>query len=392
MLTEKPRVLHVIARFNVGGTARYLDNLLPGLAEHFQTLLAVGHVQGYEIEDSRLEEIDFLRIQHLGRRIRPIEDFRAYLELRKTVKSFKPHIIHSHTFKAGLLARLMFFRIPKIHTFHGHLMGDPEFSRRALQIIINIERRLAKVTKKLITVGEQVSKDLLQVGVGKPHQYISIVSEGQSLIFISRKAARARLNIHADTPIVLWMARMAQVKNPSLALEVARHLSEVNFLMAGGGELFDLIKNQAPPNVRLLSWVDPAETIPAADIFLSTSLNEGVPYSLLEAISAGVPVVAVDAGAIKEIIEIRENGILVSPDPSKIAAQILTLISKQKIGMAEGKSELNSNALSLKIKKMVPDHASLYMKILSIDGYGKNHLKNSETNQAAPTLAEGILP
>ncbi len=105
MPTEKPRVLHVIARFNIGGTARYLDNLLPGLAEHFETLLAVGHVQGHEIEDSRLEKIDFERIEYLGRRIDPMRDFRAYLKLRKTVKRFKPQIIHSHTFKAGELHR-----------------------------------------------------------------------------------------------------------------------------------------------------------------------------------------------------------------------------------------------------------------------------------------------
>jgi glycosyltransferase involved in cell wall biosynthesis len=255
----------------VGGTARYLDYLIPGLTEHFETLLAVGHVQGHEIEDSRLEKIDFVRIEQLGRRISPIQDFRAYLELRRTVKQFKPQIIHSHTFKAGVLARLMFFKIPKIHTFHGHLMGDPEFSRRALQVIINIERRLAKVTKKLITVGEQVSKDLLQVGVGKPHQFISIASEGQSLNFISRETARATLNINLDTPIVLWMARMAQVKNPALAIEVACLLPEITFLMAGGGELFDQSKVQAPPNVRLLGWVDAADVIPAADIFLSTS-------------------------------------------------------------------------------------------------------------------------
>jgi glycosyltransferase involved in cell wall biosynthesis len=365
MPIEKPRVLHVIARFNVGGTARYLDNLLPGLAEHFQTLLAVGHVQGHEIEDSRLEKIDFLRIEHLGRRIRPIEDFQAYLELRKTVKSFKPHIIHSHTFKAGLLARLMFFRIPKVHTFHGHLMGDPEFSRRALQIIINVERRLAKVTKKLITVGEQVSKDLLLVGVGKSHQYISIASEGQSLNFISREAARARLNIHTDTRIVLWMARMAPVKNPSLALEVAHLLPEVNFLMAGGGELFDQIKDQAPPNVRLLSWVDAAETIPAADIFLSTSLNEGVPYSLLEVLSAGIPVVAVESGAVAEIIKNQGNGILTSYNPTEIANQVSALFANSPLRLGVRQFHIDPNSPSLDAKKMLPDHISLYVEILS---------------------------
>jgi glycosyltransferase involved in cell wall biosynthesis len=368
MPTEKPRVLHVIARFNVGGTARYLDNLLPGLAEHFETLLAVGHVQGHEIEDSRLEKIDFVRIEHLGRRISPIQDFRAYLELRSTVREFKPQIIHSHTFKAGVLARLMFFRIPKVHTFHGHLMSDPEFSRRALQVIVNVERRLAKVTKKLITVGEQVSKDLLQVGVGKSHQYISIASEGQSLNFISRNEARAALNIQTETPVVLWMARMAPVKNPSLALEVARLLPTVTFLMAGGGELFDQIKVQAPPNVQLLSWVDAASVIPAADIFLSTSLNEGVPYSLLEVLSAGVPVVAVESGAVAEIIENKVNGLLTSKEPTEIAARISGLLSNSTQRLALGHSAHNSSSLSGQMKRMVPDHVSLYTEILNFDG------------------------
>jgi glycosyltransferase involved in cell wall biosynthesis len=362
MPTEKPRVLHVIARFNVGGTARYLDNLLPQLVDQVEVLLAVGHVQGHEIEDSRLEKIEFVRIEHLGRKIHPMQDFRAYLELRQTVKDFKPQIIHSHTFKAGLLSRLMFFRIPKIHTFHGHLLSDPEFSRRALQVIVNIERRLAKVTKTLITVGEQVSKDLLQVGVGKPNQYISIASEGQKLNFLSRDKARANLGIDLQTPVVLWMARMAPVKNPSLALEVARLLPKINFLMAGGGELFDEIRDSAPPNVRMLSWVDAAEVIPAADIFLSTSLNEGVPYSLLEVLSAGVPVVAVKSGAIAEIIEDKVNGFLTSKEPTEIASQINSLFANSALRLEACISALQSSALSSKGNGMVLKHLSLYIK------------------------------
>ena len=360
MPTEKPRVLHVIARFNVGGTARYLDNLLPGLSEHVETLLAVGHVQGYEVEDSRLEKIEFKRIKHLGRKISLHQDCRAYLELRKTVKLFKPHIIHSHTFKAGLLSRLMFFEIPKIHTYHGHLLNDPEFSRRALQVIVNIERRLSKVTKTLITVGEQVSKDLLQVGVGKPSQYISITSEGQKLEFISREKARVNLGIDLESRVVLWMARMAPVKNPSLALEVARLLPKIDFLMAGGGELFNQTKDLAPSNVRLLSWVNAAEVIPAADIFLSTSLNEGVPYSLLEVLSAGIPIVAVESGAIKEVIEDKENGLLTSNEPEQIAGHINYLFQNSATRISISNSALKSSILSSQKKDMAHLHISLY--------------------------------
>lgn len=367
MPTDKPRVLHVIARFNVGGTARYLDNLLPGLAEQVDTLLAVGHVQGHEIEDSRLEKIIFVRIESLGRKIHLIRDFRAYFELRQIVKNFKPDIIHSHTFKAGLLSRVMFFRIPKIHTFHGHLLSDPEFSRRALQVIVNIERRLAKVTKTLITVGEQVSKDLLQVGVGKPSQYISIASEGQKLDFISREQARVNLGINLETRVVLWMARMAPVKNPSLALEVARLLPKIDFLMAGGGELFNQTKDLAPSNVRLLSWVNAAEVIPAADIFLSTSFNEGVPYSLLEVLSAGVPIVAVESGAIKEVIEDKENGLLTSNEAEQIASHINNLFQNSATRISISKSAVKSGILSSQVRDMAPSHISLYNWLIKGD-------------------------
>jgi glycosyltransferase involved in cell wall biosynthesis len=258
----------------------------------------------------------------------------------------------------------MFFKIPKIHTFHGHLLSDPEFSRRALQVIVNFERRLAKVTKTLITVGEQVSKDLLEVGVGKPSQYISIASEGGKLNFLSREQARANLGIDLETPTVLWMARMAPVKNPSLALKVAHLLPEINFLMAGGGELFNQIRDLAPSNVRMLSWVDAAEVIPAADIFLSTSLNEGVPYSLLEVLSAGVPVVAVESGAIAEIIEDKVNGFLTSKEPTKIADQIENLFSKTPLRLASGTLALKSSALSSKKNNMALTHVSLYENVV----------------------------
>jgi glycosyltransferase involved in cell wall biosynthesis len=244
-------------------------------------------------------------------------------------------------------------------------MSDPEFSMRALQIIVNIERRLSRVTKKLITVGEQVSKDLLQVGVGKPAQYISIASESQRLNFISRMEARAALNIHMESPVVLWMARMAPVKNPLLALNVARLLPKVDFLMAGGGDLYDEIKDLAPPNVRLLSWVNPSEVIPAADIFLSTSLNEGVPYSLLEVISAGVPVVAVDSGAIAEIVIPGVNGILSSKNPNEIANLVSDLFSHPIQSLAVGQFAHNSSSLTAQTKKMAPDHVSLYTEILA---------------------------
>jgi glycosyltransferase involved in cell wall biosynthesis len=364
MPINKPKVLHVIARYNVGGTARYLNNLFPQLSSDVETLLAVGHVQGHEIEDSSLEKINFIRIENLGRKISPVADLMSYFELRKLIKHYKPQIIHSHTFKAGVLSRLMFFKIPKVHTFHGHLMSDPEFSRRALQVIINIERRLAKLTKRIITVGEQVTKDLLNVGIGKKSQYISIASEGAKLSFLTREEARKILNLDQDVPTVLWMARMAPVKNPGLALEVAQLLPEVNFLMAGGGDLFEETKVNAPKNVLLLGWVNAAEVIPAADIFLSTSLNEGVPYSLIEVQSCGVPIVAVDSGAISELITDGVSGVLTKPDSSELALELKNLLG-DKLRMAGMGSAARTHRETISDKPLMADaHKTLYEKIL----------------------------
>jgi glycosyltransferase involved in cell wall biosynthesis len=364
MPTEKARVLHVIARYNVGGTARYLNNLLPQLSSEVETLLAVGHVQGHEIEDSSLEKIDFVRIENLGRKIEIIDDFRAYLQLRKAVKNFKPQIIHSHTFKAGILCRLMFFKIPKVHTFHGHLMSDPEFSRRALQVIINIERRLAKLTKRIITVGEQVTKDLLVVGVGKANQYISIASEGAKLSFLTRLEARTQLYIDPQTAVVLWMARMAPVKNPSLALEVAKLLPEVNFLMAGGGDLFEETKARAPSNVLMLGWVDAAELIPSADVFLSTSLNEGVPYSLIEVQSCGVPIVAVKSGSIEELITDGISGVLAEADANELALKIRDLLNDRLKLESIGITARSHREIADEKPKMSLAHKAIYTEIL----------------------------
>ncbi len=354
----------MIARYNVGGTARYLNNLLPQLSADIDTLLAVGHVQGLEIEDSSLEKINFVRVENLGRRVWLIDDLRAYLQIRKIVKEFKPQIIHSHTFKAGVLSRLMFFNILKVHTFHGHLMTDPEFSRPALQVIINIERLLAKLTKNIITVGEQVTKDLLNVGVGKKSQYISIASEGAKLSFLTRNEARRLLNLDQNVPIVLWMARMAPVKNPGLALDVAKLLPEVNFLMAGGGDLFEETRVNAPKNVLMLGWVDAAEIIPTADVFLSTSLNEGVPYSLIDVQSFGIPIVAVDSGSINELITNGVSGLLTKPDSSEIALQLKDLLNNKLRIESLGSAARAQREIISKKPLMVDAHKALYKKIL----------------------------
>ena len=133
------RVLHVIARLNVGGTARYITQLSQELPNHgIEVLVVAGHVQGAEVEDPTAVDIKLLRIKSLGRSINPIKDCFAQMHLQKIIKEFKPDIIHSHTFKAGLIVRVRNQLIPVVHTFHGHLFDDPEFTGLKSRIITAI--------------------------------------------------------------------------------------------------------------------------------------------------------------------------------------------------------------------------------------------------------------
>ena len=101
------RVLHVIARLNVGGTARYITQLAHELPKHgIETLVATGFVQGSEVEDVSAATIKLVRIKSLGRSINPVKDHLANRQLQEIIKEFKPDIIHSHTFKAGFITRV----------------------------------------------------------------------------------------------------------------------------------------------------------------------------------------------------------------------------------------------------------------------------------------------
>jgi glycosyltransferase involved in cell wall biosynthesis len=364
MPTEIPRVLHVIARLNTGGTARYLAVLLPALEKEFiSALLAVGSVQANETEDETLNLLRFTRIKHLGRKINPLHDIQAYIELRKVVKDFKPDIIHSHTFKAGFLTRLMYLKIPKIHTFHGHLLQDPEFSNFSLRVIVNLERMLALVTKKLVTVGEQVALDLQEVGIGQKNRYVSIGSELGEMKFSSRADAKSKFLI-SDKPCILWMARVVPVKNPSLLLEVARLLPQYEFLMCGDGSMLESLLEVLPGNLRALGWQEATDVMPCADLFLSTSLNEGMPYSILEARACGLPVIAVHAGAIKELVNDGEDGFLVTADANEIAKKILVLLENPEKRIIFGERARQDSLEKISINSKAKKHKALYLELL----------------------------
>lgn len=333
MPTSKPKVLHIIARLNVGGTARYLDNLVPGLQEGgYQVLIATGYVQGSEIEDDAAQRLPIHRIPTLGRKISPINDFKSRLAIKKLIRDYKPDIIQSHTFKAGLLTRTFKCGVPKIHTFHGHLFDDPEFQGLKKYPVILTERLLASHANQLVTVGDQVARDLLAYGIGQSNQFLSIVPGVRELQFTERSLSLAEFGLEKETrPIVVWMARITAVKGPERVIAISRAMPHVRFLMVGGGDLFEVIQQDAPENLTLLGWQTPEKIWSLADVGLSTSNNEGIPISIIEAQMAGVPVVAVNAGAVGQIVIDNETGYVTSIDETQLVSSIQKILDSKEL-------------------------------------------------------------
>jgi glycosyltransferase involved in cell wall biosynthesis len=360
------RVLHVIARLNVGGTARYITQLATELPKHgIETFVATGFVQGAEAEDATAESIDLIRVPAMGRSIRPIKDHLARKQLDKIIAEVKPDIIHTHTFKAGYVIRMKRQPVPVVHTFHGHLLDDPEFSGFKSKIIVELERKFAKSSAKLVTVGRRVADELLEQKIGYRAQFVNI-PPGVVAVHVTPKAqALANLNLEGNgAPIVGWIARVTGVKNPMRALEVADALPDTRFVMAGGGDQLEQIKAAAPANVSVIGWADAADLFGASDIILSTSENEGMPVALIEAQLAGKPVVATDVGSVSEVILNHETGIITNKNAGSIASAIESLILDKTTREEMGRLAIARAQALFSVDRMINAHIELYKSIV----------------------------
>jgi glycosyltransferase involved in cell wall biosynthesis len=358
------RVLHVIARLNVGGTARYITRLAEELPKHkVETFVATGFVQGSEQEDPSTKKINVIRISSLGRQINPIKDHFAFKQLLEVAKELKPDILHTHTFKAGYIGRIKTSEINKaagkrvkfVHTFHGHLFDDPEFSGLKSLVITSFERRFAMRTDAIVTVGAQVAKELLEREIGQPEQFINI-PPGVEPLRIPKAKPRKKITVG-------WIARVTGVKNPLRALEIAKLFPDVQFLIAGGGDLLDQVKAQAPKNTKVLGWTDAAKLFADSDIILSTSENEGMPIALIEAQLASKPVVATNVGGVAEVVINNKTGFVTKKNSQDLAAALEKLIASKALRTAQGKAAKAHAAKAFSVEKMIKAHVSLYTKL-----------------------------
>jgi glycosyltransferase involved in cell wall biosynthesis len=377
------RVLRIIARMNVGGPALQVVALTEGLnPQRFSSRLLVGDVGSGEADylDLRAPHVSARRVPGLGRSPNPWGDVRALASIIKEIRRFRPHIVHTHTAKAGVLGRTAarITRTPAtVHTYHGHLLSG-YFSPAVTKGVVTVEKSFAPGTTRLVTVGEQVKEDLLAVGVGSPPQY-TVVPPGVSLPpALARSEGRTLLGLPQEIPLVAFVARLTSIKRPDRFVEVckqvAQRLPAAEFIVAGGGKLLNEMKRQALPlgrRVRFLNWRSDIQNVyAAADVVLLTSDNEGMPVSLIEAALVGTPVVTTSVGSASEVVVDGVTGLVTSTDVGELAEATVALLEDHETRRQMGKAASERALREFSSQRLIDDTEKLYEAIAAEKGFG----------------------
>jgi glycosyltransferase involved in cell wall biosynthesis len=373
------RVMRIIARMNVGGPAVQVSGLMRGFNRaEFDHRLYTGFCAIDEADylDSVATDIKAIRIDGLGRRVSLRGDIRAFLSLVKVIREFKPHIIHTHTAKAGFLGRLAslvsFQKSFRVHTFHGHLLNGYFGSfKRALVVIT--EKFLALITQQLLAVGDKVRQDLLDAGIGSNEKF-GLMPPGLAIGNLpSKNDALTFFGLNKERLQCAFIGRVTHIKRPNRFLDVVSEIKKrdisLDFFIAGDGELLEacrerIITEELP--VKVLGWQSNIERVlSAADIVVLTSDNEGTPLSLIQAGMAGLPVVSTNVGSVPEVVLDNTTGLITGLDVQEIADALEKLVSDKALRAQLGNAAKEFTWANFGVQRLVRDHELLYKKLLS---------------------------
>lgn len=339
--------MQVIARLNIGGPAIHTILLTAGLdPTRFESTLVTGVEAAYEgnmLDLAAQKGVQPQVIPELGREISPLRDWVTLIRLYRLFRDQRPHIVHTHTAKAGTVGRLAarLAGVPiVIHTFHGHVFHD-YFGPLQTRVFIRTERCLASLSDRIVAVSEGQRQELAAYGVASLDK-IAVVPLGFELDGLLnceslRGQLRRELGISERTALVGIVARLTAIKNHRLFLDAARLIVEAGqealFLVVGDGELRSELEAYAAElglaeRVIFTGWRRDLPRIYAdLDVVALSSLNEGTPVSLIEAMAAAKPVVATEVGGVSDVVFDKKSGYLVqSKDPEGLAKGILDLL------------------------------------------------------------------
>lgn len=403
--TKRIKVLRMIARLNIGGPAIHVHLLSKGLnTARFESTLVTGVISPQEGDMSYLfdQATKTIVIPELQREISFKMDIKSIVKIFRALIREKPDIVHTHTAKAGTSARLAalaynLFRgrkVRAVHTFHGHIF-EGYFSKGKSMFFVLIERVLAKITDSIVAISKTQKEDLSEKYHIAPAEKIKTIELGFDLnpflnAAVKKGHFRKLKGIAHDTLLIGIIGRLVPIKNHKMFLLVAKKLLAMNlkvdikFLIIGDGELrgeLEIFCRQQGLSeyVEFCGWIRDVSIVYAdLDILTLTSLNEGTPVSIIEAMAASVPVIATDVGGVRDLLGepdsrsasngflLCERGILCRNRDVASFASGLSYIARHRIEGANMNVERACDFVKERFhqKRLLDDIESLYFELM----------------------------
>lgn len=279
-------------------------------------------------------------------RLLGMKDFTAYKEIVKILKKIQPDIVHCHSSKAGIVGRLAAkkCKIPLIiYTPNAYAFQSPDISFIKKYIYIYAEKILSRYATSLtINVSKGEMKLAQNYKLDKPEKFELIYNGIRQIELKEKDQIRSGLGLDANTFYVGVTARCAPQKDPFTFLKIAEKVvqrnSNIEFIYIGDGEFYEemdkwIVERGLGRKIHMLGFCsDAAVIVGAFDLYLSTSLYEGLPYSMIEAMRAGVPIIATDTVGNNELVFEGINGRLFSiGDVDRASKLVLEQYEKNNI-------------------------------------------------------------
>ena len=384
-MKEKIRVLHVITRLVAGGADENTLATVQGLDKSFyQVDLLIGGQSDF-VFASQSTGVRLITLAELVRDPSPINDGIALCKLMRLIRKGRYHIVHTHTAKAGILGRLAGFLCNTplvIHTLHGSTFHDSLHPLRS-RFYRLLERLVARATTQFVSVGEDLREIYLDARIGQSDRYITIRSGFELERFqlqrseVAERGRRMRdsLGIPAQHPLAGTVGRLEKRKGHvyflQAACQVVKHLPDTVFLIAGDGPASRDLMLQThtlgiEKNVRFLGYrYDIEDVMAAMDVFVLTSLWEGLPRVLVQAAALGKPIVSFDSEGVREVVIDGDNGfVLPLRDVQGLGERIIELMKDRPAAGRMGERGRALVTADWDVATMVQRISDLYKHLL----------------------------
>jgi glycosyltransferase involved in cell wall biosynthesis len=340
-------ILLAITRLELGGAQRVVLHTARALDRgEFSVALAWGPGDFLDAEAEAISDIERFPVPSLVRPVAPVSDLRALFSLRSVIRAFRPDVVHTHSSKAGVLGRLAarLEGVPAVHTIHGFGF-TPTQSKLKHFLFRSIEKTLAPSTDQFVTVSEMDRNRGIEMGLfGSENS--RVIRAAIDLDRFRRAAGgdttRQRLQIPTEAPVITQVGNFKPQKAPldfvRVAAVVRQRHPDAWFVMVGDGPLrsaAEKLARELGVAERLLFtgwWDDVPGLLAATTVSVLTSLHEGLPCSVVEALAAGVPVVATAVDGTVEVIRPHHNGLLAAAgDPAGLADGVCQLLADRSL-------------------------------------------------------------